>query len=59
MAKELDNLLQQIERLRQDLHALIADKSLTDPEVVSASQMLDAVLNEYERFLSKRNKSEG
>lgn len=59
MAKELDNLLQQIERLRQDLHTLIANKNLSDPEVVSASQMLDAVLNEYGRILSKRNKNEG
>jgi hypothetical protein len=29
-------------------------KSMTDPEVLSASQMLDAVLNEYQRLMKDK-----
>jgi len=30
------------------------EKALTDPEVVSASQMLDAALNEYQKLMKER-----
>ncbi len=35
-------------------HELIKEKSYSDPEVVSASQLLDVVLNEYHRLMSKK-----
>ncbi|RXZ82963.1 aspartyl-phosphate phosphatase Spo0E family protein [Paenibacillaceae bacterium] len=54
MAKELEKLMEQIEQLRSELHELIKNRSFTDPEVISASQMLDAVLNEYQNIVSKR-----
>jgi Spo0E like sporulation regulatory protein. len=39
-----------IERIRDYMHDLINKKaSLTDPEVVSASQMLDCELNKYNK----------
>lgn len=56
MASEYDKLIQQIEKLRRDLNELAKNKDLFDPEVVAASQILDAVLNEYDRLLKKKNK---
>lgn len=50
---ELERLLKHIEQLRQQLHDLSKD-NLTDPEVIIASQMLDAALNEYYRLMRKK-----
>jgi len=30
------------------------DKAFNDPEVIAASQMFDAILNEYHRIMKKR-----
>ncbi len=58
MERDIDELLKQIEELRRMLEEMVAEKGTTDPEVVVASQMLDAVLNEYYRLLRKKQKKE-
>ncbi|MBU2702247.1 hypothetical protein Ga0466249_003374 [Sporomusaceae bacterium BoRhaA] len=53
---ELKAILETIEDLRKKLNQLSEGKPLTDPEVIAASQMLDAALNEYQRLMKdKRN----
>ncbi|HOJ78847.1 MAG TPA: aspartyl-phosphate phosphatase Spo0E family protein [Bacillota bacterium] len=54
MSCDIDALKQQIQELRQKLKEIAENKSFTDPEVVGASQMLDVLLNEYERLLRKK-----
>jgi hypothetical protein len=54
MNAELDRLIKQIEELRQELHQLAHAKTFTDPEIIAASQMLDVVLNEYDRILQRK-----
>ncbi|MGG3450493.1 aspartyl-phosphate phosphatase Spo0E family protein [Domibacillus aminovorans] len=44
----------QIEKLRTHLNELTKEKSLSDPEVVETSQMLDALLNEYDRLKNSK-----
>jgi len=44
-----DKLLKRIERLRKKL-VKFANRNLTDPEVVQASQELDSLLNQYHRI---------
>ncbi|BAU28757.1 Spo0E like sporulation regulatory protein [Aneurinibacillus soli] len=51
---EIEELLKQIEELRRTLYALATKKKLSDPEVVTASQMLDALLNEYEKLIKRK-----
>jgi len=41
------DLLQRIEELRKKLNAFALGKSLIDPEVISLSQLLDCLLNQY------------
>lgn len=55
---QLKHLLIQIEQLRQQLNELHKNKNLTDPEVIVASQMLDAVLNEYYRLMQEKSKKD-
>jgi stage 0 sporulation regulatory protein len=57
--RELNEILRQIEELRRCMVRIKKGNSgLTDPEVVAASQMLDAVLNEYYRVLKSKCKGE-
>lgn len=51
----LEKIKKQIEELRQELNQLAKERELTDPEVVAASRMLDAALNEYYRLLQKKS----
>lgn len=44
---ELQILLCKVEELREQLHALIIGKALTDPDVLALSHRLDQALNEY------------
>ncbi|GGH16607.1 aspartyl-phosphate phosphatase Spo0E family protein [Paenibacillus segetis] len=55
---QLKQLLIQIEQLRQQLNDLHQNKNFTDPEVIIASQMLDAVLNEYYRLMQIKSKND-
>ncbi|MCD9024291.1 aspartyl-phosphate phosphatase Spo0E family protein [Cohnella silvisoli] len=56
MARELEELLRQIEQMRSELYELINGKRFTDQEVIVASQMLDSILNEYQRLLARKSK---
>jgi stage 0 sporulation regulatory protein len=49
-----EKLIKKIEELRLPLNEITKEKDLSDPEVVIASQMLDAVLNEYYRLLKRK-----
>ncbi|GAB7386683.1 hypothetical protein BSNK01_05190 [Bacillaceae bacterium] len=56
MSADLERLLKQIEELRRHLYEISKDKDFTDPEVVVASQKLDAVLNEYFKLIKQKQK---
>jgi hypothetical protein len=53
---ELKVLLQDIERLRNELNKLIAEKnsSLQDPEVVAASQKLNNIILKYTELIKRK-----
>ncbi|GAB6153542.1 hypothetical protein JCM17380_22920 [Desulfosporosinus burensis] len=55
---ELDRKLKQIEELRLKMLKIKEGKSLTDPEVLAASQRLDIVLNKYHDLIIKMKKGE-
>lgn len=51
---DLEEVLKSIEELRTKLNKIANEQRLTDPEVVSASQMLDALLNEYQKLMKDK-----
>lgn len=53
---ELEDLLKDVEILRGQLEQLINSKqgNLVDPEVVAASKILNAALNQYNRFIADK-----
>jgi len=54
---ELIELQEMIETLRTKLHTISQGKSLTDPELIRASQELDVLLVEYQKMIhDKTNK---
>lgn len=53
---DLEKLMQKIEELRAELNEKGMNASLSDPEIVAASQMLDALLNEYCRLIQRKLK---
>lgn len=55
---ELQRLLDDIDKLRENLHAIINKKgiNLTDPEIISASQMLNAAITKYNDIINKKHK---
>jgi hypothetical protein len=55
---ELEQLLKDVEILRNNLEYLINEKqgNLVDPEVVSASKILNAALNQYNKFINEKYK---
>ena len=54
MAKEIEEIVELIEKLRQKLYKLEKAKGFGDPEVLAASRMFDVVLNEYHRLLKQK-----
>lgn len=48
---ELHQMLKTIEKLRVMLNKISEGKSVTDPEVVSASQKLDTAINDYHKLM--------
>jgi len=50
---ELEELIKQIESLRSEMIKTKECKSYSDPEVVAASQELDAVLDKYQVMIRK------
>ena len=55
---ELEELIKQIEELRLNMIKIKEGKSYTDPEVIIASQELDAVLDEYQVMQMKIEKAD-
>ncbi len=55
---ELDNLMSDIEKLRKKLNDLIIEKNidLSDPEIIAASQVLNAAITKYTEILTKKHK---
>ena len=55
---ELEDLLKDVEILRERLSQLINEKqgNLIDTEVVTASKILNAALNQYNKFISEKYK---
>ncbi|MFA6941149.1 MAG: aspartyl-phosphate phosphatase Spo0E family protein [Clostridiaceae bacterium] len=55
---EIEDLLKDIEILRAQLELLIKNhqENLTDPEVISASQILNAALNQYNKLIKDKLK---
>ncbi|HEY5560200.1 MAG TPA: aspartyl-phosphate phosphatase Spo0E family protein [Clostridiaceae bacterium] len=53
---ELEELLKDVEILRDKLERVIQEKygNLVDPEVVSASKILNAALNEYNKVMDDK-----
>jgi len=53
---EINNLLNDIEKLRENLYNLITDKNvnLADPDIISASEMLNAAITKYTEILNKK-----
>ena len=54
---ELQRLLDDIDKLCENLHAVINKKgiNLTNPEIISASQMLDAAITKYNEIINKKH----
>ena len=50
---ELEELIKQIEELRSNMIRIKEGKSYTDPEVITASQELDVVLDKYQEMIMK------
>ncbi|MHB8061691.1 MAG: Spo0E family sporulation regulatory protein-aspartic acid phosphatase [Ruminiclostridium sp.] len=53
---ELKSLLDDIEKLRENLYKLINEKNvnLADAEIISASQMLNAAITKYNEILTNK-----
>lgn len=52
---EIEYLLDDIEKLRKTLNDLVAEKgsNLQDPEIIAASQVLNAAITKYTEVISK------
>jgi hypothetical protein len=55
---ELEDLLRDVEILRANLEYLINEKqgNLVDTEVVTASKILNAALNQFNKFIDEKHK---
>lgn len=53
---EIQDLLKDIEKLRKNLLDLIEKKQfdLQDPDIIAASQILNAAISKYNEFISKK-----
>lgn len=55
MMTEIENLDKDIEKLRDNLNTLIKQKGkLQDPEVITASRLLNAAIVEYNRIVESK-----
>lgn len=50
---QFEEVQNQIETLRKQLHKISKEQLLTDPKVIEISQQLDELLNEYQQMLQK------
>ena len=53
MSVKINELIKQIEELRLALVRIKVGRAYTDPEVVTASQKLDEVLNKYQELMKQ------
>ena len=53
---EIENLLNDIEKLRKNLYNLINEKNvnLADSEIIAASEMLDVAITKYTEIIEKK-----
>ena len=54
MPSDINEVLIIIQSLRDKLEQIIDDKGLDDPQVLTASHMLDAVLSEYYKLFKEK-----
>ena len=54
MSSDINEVLSIIKSLREKLEQIIDSKGLDDSQVLSASHMLDAVLNEYYKLFKEK-----
>lgn len=53
--KELKDLIQKIQDLREHLDKLVVQKrDLLDPEIIAASRLVDKLLNEYQKMVAEK-----
>jgi len=53
--KKIEDMDNQIEIVRKQLNELAKEKPLSDPKIFETSQLLDLLLNEYERLKNKKS----
>lgn len=51
--RDIDEIIKKIDELRANLIKLKEGRDFTDKEVISMSQMLDSVLNEYYKLIKQ------
>lgn len=51
---DLAEVLKSIEDLREKIDDMTENRSLTDPQAMYASRMLDGVLNEYQKIMKEK-----
>lgn len=54
LSPEINEVLVLIEEIREKLENIIKDKGMDNPQVMIASQILDAVLNEYYKLIKEK-----
>lgn len=54
--KEINELIEDIEKLRENLHKLIIEKNidLQDPEIVSMSKTLNQAITKYNQLIENK-----
>jgi len=53
--RNLENLLERIDKTRNYMNDMIREKlNLLDPEIVAVSQVLDSILNEYNKIVCNK-----
>jgi len=53
-SSELKEIMKIIETLRERLNKMSEEIALADPEIVAASRMFDALLNEYQKLIKEK-----
>lgn len=54
MYSETDQIIEMIKKLRNKLEELLTKNGIIDAEVLAASKILDAALNEYYKLLKEK-----
>lgn len=51
---ELHDIMEKMEKLRQELNEIATQKRIIDAEVITVSKQLDAIINQYQKLLRKK-----